>query len=520
MGEQELGEASTSDLANHGHRSEASIGHVSLAKAGVRFSNQTFRSSLASSVTSRHSSMDFTPLGYPRYRSHSNLGTHRPNERDISPSRRTMSLSKSYISLLGLTVLLTRSGSHRPSRSTSSEDGFRFSRTKSLMLSGAPSGLRNLLEIEERDVPLHSSGHRDWSLATPSNGSITSSSHAYSGGSGGGRPGSRHTKATSVDSDHHSDPLSRKSDDSFRSALTSHEPGSAGWSPTDFNIDDYLSSDEESFDGIEVRPKRSRRAKAEGEEELLFRGALGFNGALPGLLAPIGEDACPPPVVSRFRSTPSWERSPVEEEEDEEDEDDKVSMDRDMPVTLIPMLRHTRSTPDTLNLGTFGRMGTKSVADVLRLAAEERDRAAGIIPATATTNNKETTRPLHETPAPHRHQKHLSALGTPHGRTLGSATSLENLNNLGGFTRSGSKTRVAASVDGDTIEEEIEKLDHPAAVRLWRSAKARKRAKDAESIREKRLTSAFGGGEVAAALKARENVGGREVVRRGRTLVR
>lgn len=466
--------------------------------------------------------MDFTPLDCPRFQSHYNLGTAHPDERDASPDRRARSLSKSHDSTLGSTVTLTRPGSHRPSQSVSSEDGLWTSRTKSLGVCSAPSGLGHLFEIDERDVTLRTSSHRDfWNLATPSNDSVTSSSHAYSGGSGSGRPESRHTKTTSVDSTQHSDPSSCKSDGSFWSALTSHagyEPDAsflAAWSPaaarsTGFNIDDYISSDEESFDEDDgkARPRRTRRPRAEGEEELLFRSVHGFNGALPGLSESMGDDSCPPPVVSRFRGMSSWQYPPVEEEDEEEDEEDEekeneeeeigtsesdtdqFSVDWDIPATVLPIQRQPRSLRDAVDPGTFGRTSAAPFGEGMEgMCTTSTNSVAGITPSTAvaTADERKTT------PSARRHQQRLSALGTPHGQAPPRAVAAE-----------------------DAVREEVERLDHSAAARLWKSAKARKRADDARSIREQRSTRAFGGQGVTA---GPGEVGLPEVVR-GRTLVR
>lgn len=95
VNEERLGDIFTSDNSHRQRRSGSSIGHISLTKTGGRFSSQTFRSSLASSVTSRNPSVDFTPLGYPRLRSSFHADANRLD--DYDDSRRTISLRKSCV---------------------------------------------------------------------------------------------------------------------------------------------------------------------------------------------------------------------------------------------------------------------------------------------------------------------------------------------------------------------------------------------------------------------------------------
>lgn len=97
VNEQRFGDIFTSGSSSRQRRSGSSVGHISLTKAGGRYSSQTFRSSLASSVTSRNPSVDFTPLGYPRLRSSFHADVNRLEDRDDSPSRRTLSLRKSCV---------------------------------------------------------------------------------------------------------------------------------------------------------------------------------------------------------------------------------------------------------------------------------------------------------------------------------------------------------------------------------------------------------------------------------------
>lgn len=380
-------------------------------------------------------------------------------------------------------VPLTSTGSHHHSRSNSSEDGFNYrnSRTKSLM--SAPSGLRNLLEIDEQNVPDRSGTSHDWNRAVSSNGSTSSSSNIYSGGSG--RPASRHTKATSIDSTHQ--PLSsRKSEDSFLSTSHDQHGTSTSWSPTTtrstgFNIDDYISSDDEPF----PTEKRRGRPAGEGEEELLFKGGYGINGALPGLLEPIDDGACPAPVV-RFRRTGFEERQETTQHDEEADdpddatsEDDRVSVDRDLPVTL---LGDVRSSVENGTQGTFGRRsrgssGQTSKKSVSTTPTGEQGDTSSLGSAKTTTAGNGM---YDEMPAPCRNQKRLSALGTLHGRSPDSTNA------------SGDQKATHVPKIQDTIKEENEKVDHSTAIRQRKESKARKRALGAKSSRERRMTRAFG----------------------------
>lgn len=512
--QQQFGDVFTNDNTSNQRRSGSSAGQTSTARSNVRFSNQTYRSSLASSVASRNASLDFTPLCHPpshaRTRSSSTADINRFD--DFDNRRRPMSMRKPHISysppppIFTLIPMLTgQEDSHRPTRSEGSEDSFRHSRTKSVI--SAPSALRNLVEVDEHGAPAHSGGTGDETLATPSNGSTTSSTNLYSGGSSG-RPASRHTKATSVDSTN-GPPSSRKSEDSFLSSQSRGQQSGTGWSPTTtrstgFNIDDYISSDEESF----TTEKTRRRPTADGEEELLFKNA--FNGALPGLLESAEDGACPAPVVRmrRSRSNVKQEIAAARDWQPSNDElvapdmdDRRVSVDREMPMTL---LRHVRSGPDDGNLGTFGRRSRKVSQETVSKPAVADEWSSNIM--------------YDNMPSPTRNQKRLSALGTLHGRGQDSAIFFDGPNSPD-FMRHGSHNNELVKV-GATIREEGEKLDHAAAIRLWKEAKMKKRAEDARFVRERRMTRAFGDLEedIAAMLRAQSEV--EELERRGRTLSR
>lgn len=96
--EQQLGEVLTNDSPIHQRRPGVSAGQTSTARANVRFSNQTYRSSLASSVASRNASLDFTPLRHPpscrRLRSSSNVDVSRLDDFDKTTRKRPLSMRK------------------------------------------------------------------------------------------------------------------------------------------------------------------------------------------------------------------------------------------------------------------------------------------------------------------------------------------------------------------------------------------------------------------------------------------
>lgn len=378
---------------------------------------------------------------------------------------------------------------------------------------GAPSVLRNLLEEDEMGMSARFSGNRDWALETPSNGSTASSSNLYSSSSG--RPVSRHTKATSVDSTSHAPSSSRKSEDSFMSGPYHGQQSGATWSPattrsTGFNIDDYISSDDESF----TTEKRRQRPTADGEEDLLFKN--GFNGALPGLLEPM-DDICPAPVVrltrGQSRERPATAHAPTTWKSEAERasaaaarrtmDDDQISLDLDRPAKL---LRQVRSGPEDGNLGTFGRRTKKPVRDhaVTSTPSSGAEEWATPSEIMCENNNNRTTSP----PRGYFNQKRLSALGTLHGRGADLGLPAASAAAAGG--------REPAPA---TIPEAAEKIDHAAAIRLRKEAKARKRAEEARSAREKRMTRAFGDLEedIAAMLMAQ---GEAAELGRGRQLMR
>lgn len=97
--EQQFGDLFSDESTTNQRGSGSSAGQTSTARQNVRFSNQTYRSSLASSVGSRNASLDFTPLchppSHPRLRSSSAADMNRPD--DFDNKRRPLSMRKPHL---------------------------------------------------------------------------------------------------------------------------------------------------------------------------------------------------------------------------------------------------------------------------------------------------------------------------------------------------------------------------------------------------------------------------------------
>lgn len=97
--EQQPGDMLAANGTGHQWKSGASGRNNSLPRTSVRFSNQTYRSSLASSMTSRNTSLDFTPLGHPpscpRLRSNSITDLKHPEEGETTMRIRPLSMRES-----------------------------------------------------------------------------------------------------------------------------------------------------------------------------------------------------------------------------------------------------------------------------------------------------------------------------------------------------------------------------------------------------------------------------------------
>ncbi|KAK2613509.1 hypothetical protein N8I77_000421 [Diaporthe amygdali] len=480
---------SSSDLSSHQRTSNQSFGHVSLPRSPGRQSYQTLRSSLASSIPSRYPSTDMTPLGYPSTKhADAHADTNAVSSFD-STSGRTQSAF-----------------SHRHSRSNDSEDQISYNRTKSLGFLSSP------LEADEQST-LQSGSVRNWSLSETSKSDVTAHSNLFSAASG--RSHSRHTANTSLDS---------KSAESFITA--SNGQHGSEWSPATnrsagFNIDDYVSSDDDSF----TTTRKRARPSGQDEEDLLFKGGYGVTGAaLPGLEALGEEDEYSHTLTRSTRSNSAASDSSVAVALSPKDT--RFGMSYDLP----PTLRHVRSDPEELTMSTFGRALMRnrmrtSTADVW--AAEEEDSnpavdleesytpsmssiesddphsdadarstvgslggfrphrsessfsvysTGGAVTTSITGSAKALERDTYDdVRAPRRGLKRLSALGTLYGRSMGSFSSSD---------------RRPATESGGAIREETKPSD---IIRRRKEDKTRKRADHGlKSIREKRMTEAFG----------------------------
>lgn len=517
-------------------------------KTAARFSQGTYRSSLASSVTSRNPSIDFTPLGYPRQNS-SRTHFDTASNGDDSSLWRSQSLRKlKHPPPFGLSVRDTgklshsqsKIDSHRHSRSNSSGNSHSKSRTKSLLTT--PSALTDLIEAAgPSPQPQRNSSTHDWALNTSSTaGSASSSSNGlYSGASGSLRPISRHTKSTSIDS------LPRPpSSQSGVSASVGQHSGS-GWSPTTtrstgFNIDDYVSSDDDSF-----TTTTKKRPTAEGEEELLFKGSYGATGAeLPGLLESMimGASCSLPSRVVGVRGTSQLLSSPsplAEEAEDDEYDDDAaegpdindvrpMGHRRGQPFT--PPFSQTQHAHSERNFGG-GKQSAKPRAQsnmtpswlpsddwVLRPGSRLSQIKRPTTSSSMTSNTgplsseDKNTRPSSAS----RGQSRLSAFGTLPLRNM-TPTNIEGVKRTNGGASSITSTSNKEPATSRSGKEETD----PAilAVRLRKEAKSRKREEEARTIREKRMTRAFGRIDEDT-LAALEELDDGEMETRGRTRVR
>lgn len=270
----------------------------------------------------------------------------------------------------------------------------------------------------------------------------------------------------------------------------------------DFNIYDYISSDEESF----TTERKASRPVAEGEEDLLFKSGYGTSGeALPGLSEAAEDEPCPSPIIRDIRTVGMISTLPDDEDhldaaEPADIEDDRISVDRDLPMTL---LRHSRNILE-YERSTLGRR-SKSWRPVVKKSISMSNTEASFM----SGDSEYYTPPgsanelciYDEEAAPRRGLQRLSAFGTWYGRDFPVPIAMGD---------------VATSADEDELpledaneKEPTEKIDVATAVRLRKAAKAQKRAEDAKINREKRLTRAFGNleEEISALLRMQNQEG-------------
>lgn len=502
--------ATSSDISSNQRITNQSLGHTSPPRSPGRQSYQTIRSSLASSIPSRYPSTDLTPLGYPTAKQ---AETHvDPNvaygEIDTTVGR-AQSSCKHQVFISSIRNILICTVSHRHSRSNDSEDQIRYHRSQSLGFLSSP------LEADEQST-IQSGSIRNWSLSEASRSDTTGHSNVFSSASG--RSQSRHTANTSFDS---------KSAESFMTASNGQQ--GSDWSPVsnrskNFNIDDYVSSDDDSF----TIPEKKARPTAEGEEDLLFKTGYGITGAaLPGLEALGEEDEYSAVSTQNNRTDSVSSEGSAAVASSPKDNRNRFGTDND----LFPTLRHVRSDPEDLYMSTLGRLMMRALqrpstaniweakegdanpavdldesytpsasstdSDEPRSEADMRSTVGslggfrpqrsessfsvystgGTVTKTITGGAKAMDRDTYDDMrAPQRGLKRLSALGTLYGRSMGSFGS--------------SDWRPATASDGGATREEMRASD---IIRRRKEDKNRKRSDGGlRSIREKRLTEAFG----------------------------
>lgn len=298
------------------------------------------------------------------------------------------------------------------------------------------------------------------------------------------------------------------------------------WSPVttrskNFNIDDYVSSDDESF----TTATKGTRPTAEGEEDLLFKVGYGITGgALPGLEALGEEDEYS--AISTHNNRNDSVSSGGSAAVASSPKDNRYGTDHD----LSPALRHVRSDPEELYMSTFGRalmqkLRRPSTANAWAAKEEDPNPAVdldesytpstssidtddpqsdgdlrstvgslggfrpqrsessfsvysigGTVTTTITSGAKAMERDTYDDMrAPRRGLKRLSALGTLYGRRMGSF---------------GSSDRRPATASDGAARDEMNTAD---IIRRRKEDKTRKRSDHGlRSIREKRMTEAFG----------------------------
>ncbi|KAK0715821.1 hypothetical protein B0H67DRAFT_554268 [Lasiosphaeris hirsuta] len=155
----------------------------------------------------------------------------------------------------------------------------------------------NLGDIAELDPP-RTRSMRGWSTSSATPTTSDTSSNSFQ------RPQSRHTANTSVDLSNDSPSITKMLSHGSLDSGTAMSPQTA--KSSNFNIDDYLSSDDESVTA-------GHRPRAEGEEELLFSdNGYGLSGAqLPGLFDSLTMDGATKPPVPLQRARSSLSLPPI-----------------------------------------------------------------------------------------------------------------------------------------------------------------------------------------------------------------
>lgn len=296
---------------------------------------------------------------------------------------------------------------------------------------------------------------------------------------------------------------------------------------TGFNIDDYISSDDDdSFAADKKRPT------GEDEGDLLFKDGYGVTGAaLPGLLESM-MDVCLPTSSSEDNEEAGDDAAAAPDIND-----DRVSsggsLQSSPSSSRSQRLRHAHSSPDSDLLRTFGRSRAGAAPPpAVRPRAKSSKQAPSWLPSEDWARHNSAAQQVKRLPSvlltvhrglyeagseeagqqqkPCRGQKRLSALGTPYGRAMEGAEKVVLEKNVGGvrsedaLKRSASnnstnsnnrshqhkkrnEVHLVAPLVPSPVKEEVDPALH---ARLRREAKAMKREEKSRLIREKRMPRA------------------------------
>lgn len=357
--------------------------------------------SVSSSVASYHTAIDFAAPASP-------LSTHRDRAARKHANRASLQISMGRVE-----GLITKDTDAAPSPYTRT-GGARYEignvhanrqRTQSLTSSLRQLNTADLSEF----LPPRTSSARNWSITSTTPTASDTSSNPFQ------RTHSPHTAKTSVD-------LGA----TFQLKNASHTSlGHAPRSPI-FNIDDHISSDEDSLEPL--------RPRAAGEESLLFStSGYGMGSQLPGLPDAL---ACTPPRELAVL-------------------DDTVLSARPRSSASLPpgYLHHAFAAPDVPP--TRRRYILDTAADYDDDEDEDEDDAQSWHGGDGYTVTSRVPPPTKRA----RGTSRLSALGSHHAHALPAQEVIEE-------------------------ERDMSRLDIPTAIRMRREEKARKRAATSATHRE------------------------------------
>ncbi len=301
-------------------------------------------------------------------------------------------------------------------------------------------------EDNPEQATLRTRSLRGWSTSSATPTASDTSSNPFQ------RPHSRHTANTSIDLSHSTPSLTKFPSHASLDSGTAMSPQpirSGNGTITTFNIDDYISSDDDFAE--------PRRPRAEGEEDLLFSDSgYGLNGfQLPGLNG----------SLARAASSPK----------------DKQ---------LLAHARSSISLPPIYDCDSFGRAGARRF--ILDTAADSEDESDDLDSPLASPQSL-GSRPS-SSPGT-RSTKRLSAIG---GSPMKGSPMRSGRSHHG---------RHPSGCAHEVIEEErTGKVDVAAAVKLRKEAKARKRASGVPSAARPRKARSAAGSLGAAVTTVRVEI--------------